>query len=383
MARTPKTPAYSLHKPSGRAVVKVKGRSFYLGKYGSEESQDAYARIIADLMSGRPISPPSQPDQGNTPVCRVTVRQIAAGYQRYAEGYYRKGGKPTSELSIVRSALKFLVAQHGELRGESFGIGDLKVVRASIVEAGLSRGVVNKYVCRIRAAFNWAATEDLIPASVAHALALLPGLKKGRTEARETPLVVPVAEEVVNATLDCLSEVVSDMVRLQLLTGMRSDEVCSIRPMDLDRTGDVWRYRPESHKTEHHGRDRTISIGSRGQAILSPYLLRPEEEFCFRPRSHVAVPLAKKRYRVSSYRQAIIRACDRAFPAPNGMEGEALERWRKSHRWSPHQLRHSFATVVRQTCGLEAAQIALGHASADVTQSTPSVTWPRGSRSPG
>jgi uncharacterized protein (TIGR02996 family) len=36
--------------------------------------------------------------------------------------------------------------------------------------------------------------------------------------------------------------------------------------------------------------------------------------------------------------------------------------------WHPNQLRHSFATAVRRLHGLEAAQVLLGHARADVTQ---------------
>ncbi|MBA3485154.1 MAG: tyrosine-type recombinase/integrase, partial [Pirellulales bacterium] len=40
----------------------------------------------------------------------------------------------------------------------------------------------------------------------------------------------------------------------------------------------------------------------------------------------------------------------------------------KAHRWAPNQLRHSFATRVRKAFGLEAAQVALGHSSAAVTQ---------------
>ena len=42
--------------------------------------------------------------------------------------------------------------------------------------------------------------------------------------------------------------------------------------------------------------------------------------------------------------------------------------WNKDHRWSPNRLRHSAATAIRRQFGLEAAQVTLGHASADVTQ---------------
>jgi integrase len=44
-----------------------------------------------------------------------------------------------------------------------------------------------------------------------------------------------------------------------------------------------------------------------------------------------------------------------------------LNEWRKAHRFNPHQLRHSAGTQIRRDFGLEAAQLALGHASANVT----------------
>jgi integrase len=46
---------------------------------------------------------------------------------------------------------------------------------------------------------------------------------------------------------------------------------------------------------------------------------------------------------------------------------EDLKAWRRSHRWHPHQLRHNAATLLRREFGLEAAQLTLGHASAQIT----------------
>jgi len=52
MAKSPKIPAYQLHKASGRAFVKFttdgKRRTVYLGEHDSQESRVAYARVIAD-----------------------------------------------------------------------------------------------------------------------------------------------------------------------------------------------------------------------------------------------------------------------------------------------------------------------------------------------
>ncbi len=37
-------------------------------------------------------------------------------------------------------------------------------------------------------------------------------------------------------------------------------------------------------------------------------------------------------------------------------------------KWSPNRLRHAVGTEVRSNFGLEASQVVLGHAKADVTQ---------------
>jgi len=36
--------------------------------------------------------------------------------------------------------------------------------------------------------------------------------------------------------------------------------------------------------------------------------------------------------------------------------------------WSPNQLRHSRATIIREKYGIEAAQVVLGHAEVETTQ---------------
>jgi integrase len=235
---------------------------------------------------------------------------------------------------------------------------------------------------------------------------MVAGLRRGKTEARETAPVRPVDDVTVEATLRHLPETVSDMVRVQRLTGMRPQETCLLRPIDLDRSGEIWIYRPESHKTEHHGRGRVIPIGPQAQQILTRYLARELEMPCFRPVDSEAKRRALKhrtrrtplkhgnrpgtnvvgrpkrtpsnRYNVSSYRRAIHRACDRAFPHPtlgaikvadlSTAQWEELRDWRSSQRWSPNRLRHATGTAVRQQFGLEAAQVILGHAAANVTE---------------
>ena len=52
-------PKYRLHKPTGLGVVTLNGRDFYLGRYGTPESLEAYNRRIAEWQAdGRQLLPP-------------------------------------------------------------------------------------------------------------------------------------------------------------------------------------------------------------------------------------------------------------------------------------------------------------------------------------
>src|SRR5262249_60611565 len=123
------------------------------------------------------------------------------------------------------------------------------------------------------------------------------GLEKGRSPARETEPVQPVAVEVVEATLRYLLPPVRAMVELQLLTGMRSGEVCDMRACDLDTAGDVWLYRPAHHKSKAKGKERVVALGPKAQAIIKPFLKLDTQAHLFSPQEAVAELNARLRAR--------------------------------------------------------------------------------------
>jgi integrase len=45
-----------------------------------------------------------------------------------------------------------------------------------------------------------------------------------------------------------------------------------------------------------------------------------------------------------------------------------VQTWRKSHRFHPHQLRHSAGTLIRAVEGIEMARIILGHRHLKTTE---------------
>ena len=103
-------------------------------------------------------------------------------------------------------------------------------------------------------------------------LRTLAGLRRGRTEARESEPVKPVDPAHVETTLPHLNRHTRAMVELQRLTGMRPGEVSELWPGRVDRVSDPWLYRPTYHKTAHHGKERVIPLGPRARGVLVAFL---------------------------------------------------------------------------------------------------------------
>ncbi len=413
----PQAPSYRKRSLRGRtfAVVTLtdkiskKRRDFWLGEYDSSESHEKYARVVAEWeAAGRRL--PAQQDE------TLTVTKLIHRY--WFEGVTQQQYS-ASELHNHRLALRITRSVCGDVPAEDFGPNKLRLVRNQMVDRGWARMNVNRQVHRVRQMFKWAVSREILPVTVYQSLVTVESLRKGRTKAHECDPVKPAPQALIDGCKQHVSEQVAAMIDLQMLTGMRPGEVCIMRPTDIDQNGDVWLYRPHDHKTAHHDKDRVIYLGPRAQAIVSSfmghkvdgYLFSPiEAEAARREAMHAArvTPLScgnvpgtnrrwspmRDRYDPNSYRRAVQRGCDAAFPphprlsrqrvagkkgtrwetkqewsARLGEDGwQRVKEWQRDHRFHPHQLRHNYATSIRQQFGIEAAQILLGHGSAIVTE---------------
>ncbi|MEM9378606.1 MAG: site-specific integrase [Planctomycetota bacterium] len=281
------------------------------------------------------------------------------------------------EQTHFRCALEALRRLYGPTPAQDVGPLKLRATRDAMINSGrLSRWTVNAYIQRLVRVFRWGASYELVLASVADALRTVEPIRAGKCPGlRESKKVGPVPAEQVEAVLPLLSPQVAAIVNLMRWTGARCSEVCKLTPAMVDTSIDTWVARLADHKSARHGKSRLIFFGPHAREELGPWLLRPDDRACFSPREAEAVRrgssgaravegerarhedapsqrLPGEMYSTGGVRRAIHRACDSA-----GVE-----------RWNPHQLRHTFATYVREHFDLETARILLGHASAAVAE---------------
>ncbi|MCE9566601.1 MAG: site-specific integrase [Planctomycetes bacterium] len=379
----------------GAAVVDVyqdgRRRTVTLGPWNSEQSAKEFARLLAESQAG---AAPAK--LGSL----VTVNEILLAFLDHAEMHYRRKDKTlTNEVSQFKQTFRPLRELYGHIPASEFGPLALRVLRERMIDLGWARSLINQRVGRVKNVFKWAVSQQLVPVSVFQALATVAGLQPGRTKARETEPILPIAEEHVLATLPYVQPTVRAMILVELLTGVRPEEVCSLRPCDLDTSGCVWVYRPPQHKTRHRGKTKEVAIGPKAQALLSEFAPHDPNDYYFSPRraveqfhalraanrktpkypSHVCRNASKRKnvpqrrpgakYLVTSYEHAVARAVKRANrERKKAAEATGLSTFEPVPHWHPNQLRHSRGTQVREKFGLEAAQVILGHERADVTQ---------------
>ncbi len=147
---------------------------------------------------------------------------------------------------------------YGETSAQAFGPRCLRRLRDAMVAGdpkadpprpGWARTTVNARIHAVAAIFKWAASHELLPVTVYQALKTVEALRRGQTAAHETVPTTPAPQTAIEAARAHLVAPLQAMIDLQLLAGMRPGELCALRTCDLDRSGKVWRYAPDGHKT--------------------------------------------------------------------------------------------------------------------------------------
>lgn len=375
--KNPKIPRLRRWRTRNVAFCDYQGRRVYFGKWNDPEARRKYVNFVQRITAANGSVPTvERSDDPN-------LAELVLAFFDARRAYYVKNGESTRQIERFRAAAEFPLRFYSELPVRLFGPRKLIECRAAMESSGrFSRTYINTLISCFRQIVKFGVSCEMVAPETLVALQSVSPLKKGRSTAKENEPVKPVPAADVDATIPFLPPVVADMVRLQRLTGMRPGEVFSMRAGDVAATDSGALYTLRTDKTDYRravGNKRRVPLGPKAWKLLFPYLIdKKPDDFVFSPRDSVAIQRAERRenrrtpltkqtrdrdanrrprdvapcYNRNSYRQAVVRAAKRA-----GVP-----------KWSPNQLRHLFATEIREKYGLEAAQACLGHARADVTQ---------------
>lgn len=382
------------HKATSRAYVWWNKKRQYLCAWNSPDRNKLYRAFLAKIDAAAALPIPADGE--------FTVAHLVLHFNQYARGQHPPSDRKNSEADLIKAALRPVVELFGDMLVSEFRAVHLRAVMSHFVDAGRCRNTVNKNRDRTLRAFSWGVEEEHVPPEVYGRIMRVKPLRPGQTIAPDLDPVEPVADEVVDRTLPLLTPIVATMVQLQRLSGIRPGNVCTICPSEIDQKTDahrgIWRFAPRKHKNTSRKKKLVVVFGPRAQALLKPFLDRPKDKPLFSPAESVAWQREQRRLarktkvqpsqasQVARGRTAAAKKAPRekfdtdtyhhsirnAIVAFNKLEAEDAAAANREPNpiphWFPNQLRHSRATEVRSSHGIEAAQVLLGHSKAAVTE---------------
>lgn len=314
------------------------GSQVWFGHESNPESTERYSTWLVAVRRGESVEISTK-----TPakLQRATINELCLRFiTEYCPRYRTSSGKQSAELRCFAGVVKLLRGHFGGLVADDFGAVRLRLLRDAMVESGWSRKFINKQVCRLRLLFRIGVSWEMVRPEVLTMLDSVPPLVAGETSAPERKPRRAVPQSSIDAVRKRIKQRNRDILDLLLLTGCRPGELLSLRPADIDQTGEIWRAELQLHKTSHHDKERVILFNAKAQEILRPYLaaLKPTERM---------FPIL-----VDTFSDTIKSACKRAGVCA----------------FVPHQLRHTVATRLADEVGTEAAQRLLGHSTRAMTE---------------
>ena len=358
---------------NGYYIIRISKKEYHLGK--DKKQAEAKARLLLANALTNPKTKAELPT-----VHYPTVEQIALMFCDSEASFYC-----STRQKLFSQITRELAQLFTELPCNEFSSTELEGYQCWMANKSLSRTTIRGKLRVVRMMFRWAAKKKKCPKDVWESLLTVDNLKKGRSSAKEPKHINPVSLDVMNKTLEFCGPMIRNIILLQFHGGMRPEEVLTMKPCEIHRIGDVWKYVPAHHKNENKELPRNIFLGPKAQAVLLPYLeqmgsqsteylftsaryntertthlravrktkVQPSQQGVRKGRENRKTRMySTDSYSTKAYRDAIKRAAKRA-----GVE-----------HWFPYQIRHAAGTLARQIGGLDGAQVFLGHANAQTTE---------------
>lgn len=385
-----KVPGLLHHKTRdlGYSIVPGTRKTVYHGRWGQATTKKNYLRWCAELLTDEIMPSMVAPD--HEPV----VADLVNAFIKYAVNYYRDPvtGKATSQLAVVKSALRELDL-YLETKIKEFTPSVLLAVRAGIVNRDVmpqSDGTPKKKLCissvngaitKIRMMFRMGVEWELVPVETYQALACVKHLNwRTAPTLRNPDKITPVPVEYFSLIMPHLKPLYQAVLKVHLATGMRVKELCSMRWSEITEIEPgLWCYSPAEHKNSHRGDARKVYMKADlielMRSVRKP-LWDKDAVWCQKgvgksagysgmiSGDGYARAIEGAQLRYNEGRVAINQG---GRTDKKKLSTTSAKRIPMAH-WTPLQIRHTVATQIRQTHGLEGAQAVLGHSTLDATQ---------------
>ena len=160
---------------AGQARVIIDGRHVYLGPFGSSATTKAErGRIELERSVG--------------PVADVTVIEGLIRYHAQVDADYRKHGRPTSQVLLVRLALRVVREKFGDLEAKRFDPKAIQACQDEFVAQGLLRDRWGRGPRRLRQDLvNSGLDDSCMVGFDRRQAAPIPRIARGHRLRRETP----------------------------------------------------------------------------------------------------------------------------------------------------------------------------------------------------
>lgn len=384
-----RTPKLCHHKGTNRGYStdpRTK-KEIWFGPWGLKKTKQAYLRWVSELLTEE-VAPPAALE--HEPV----IADLVNAYIKHAVSYYRDPttGQPTSQLGVIKSALRELEL-YLEMKIKEFGPSTLLAVRSAIVNRDimpksdttpkkkLCISSVNGAITKIRQMFKLGVEWEIVPVEIYQALACVKPLNwRTAPSLRNPEKITPVPLHYFSLIMPHLKPLYQAVLKVHLATGMRVKELCEMRWSEITEVEPgLWCYTPSEHKNSHRGDDRRVYLKEDliklMKSVRKP-LWDEDAVWCHRGVGRHAgysgmittdayaraIEGAQKRYNEGRLvREAGARTDKKKLKYTS-------EKRKPMEHWTPLQIRHTVATQIRQTHGLEGAQAVLGHSSLDATQ---------------
>ena len=329
-------PRLCLHKGTGQARAKFRGRDHYFGRYGSTEAHRRYAQWIVEITGNPSDVPPAVRARAGQ---AITIAELVNAFEEHLETTL--SGRTEDAIRTARSDARvagdLLIDRHASVHVTDFDAPMLVDIRDRVVRRGWCRRTLNARIGHIRRFFRWGVERGLVDRVVLAGLDAVASRRPGSSIAPELPPVKEVPIKDARAVIEHLEArggscvQVACLLRFMLMTGCRSAEARKARLGNLDRQTRTLTV--VEHKTiRKTGEPLMFHLSDEVLAVIDRALLA---------RGVGADPdaplFASKRgaFQRTSVAQAVARACERV-----GVR-----------HWSPHQLRHTATNLVRREAG--------------------------------